>query len=65
MSYFLDQATNKKIEIFSGNGAKKIATEYNIPLLATLAITPLLSKYCDEGKDLSQFITPLKNTTFE
>lgn len=55
MSYYLDANTGDKIDIFAGQGGKKIADQYNIPVIATLPILPKLSAACDAATSLRDF----------
>jgi len=55
MSYFIDPATGKSINIFEGSSGSKISEKYNIPLLARLMMNPDLSRACDNGESLAWF----------
>ena len=50
MSYFRCPHCGTKTELFGPSGTAKIATEYGIPLLATLPVDPELSPMTDRGR---------------
>lgn len=60
MSYYINEETNQKIRLFSGNGGELIAKNNDIPLLAQLPIISDLSADCDAGKDLKKYSYLLK-----
>jgi ATP-binding protein involved in chromosome partitioning len=59
MSYYVDTNSKKKVKIFAGNAADKIAQDTNIPILTKIPIIPELSLACDEGKGLDRFTSLL------
>ncbi|MDG1436906.1 MAG: Mrp/NBP35 family ATP-binding protein [Rickettsiaceae bacterium] len=60
MSYYVNEETNQKIRLFSGNGGELIAKNNAIPLLAQLPIMSELSADCDAGQDLKKYSYLLK-----
>ncbi|NRB10166.1 MAG: Mrp/NBP35 family ATP-binding protein [Rickettsiaceae bacterium] len=64
MSYYLEQSSGQKINLFAGNSGKELAKQYQIPLLCQIPINPALSNFCDQGEDLQSF-TDLMNFTLE
>ncbi len=49
MSYFVDEDSGKKLELFSGNAAEKIRDEFGIKILGKVPVEPLLSQSSDNG----------------
>jgi ATP-binding protein involved in chromosome partitioning len=49
MSYFIAPDTGKRYEIFGVGGGKKLAEEYNIPILGEIPIDPRVRISGDEG----------------
>lgn len=65
MSFYLDKNSGKKFELFSGEGGKRIAEQFDIEFLGRLEILPELSKACDVGEDLGSYVGFLSNVTKE
>ncbi len=63
MSFYFDEKSNQKIELFSGAGGKIIADQFDITMLEELEILPELSKACDLGQDLKKYTKYLTKTT--
>ena len=55
MSYYVIPKIGERIEIFTGGGANKIASDHNLKLLTKLPIDSRLSIACDAGGDLGPF----------
>ena len=50
MSGFLCPHCNQKTNLFTGNGGKRMAGEFNVPLLANIPMDPAFIKACDCGE---------------
>lgn len=60
MSYYIDQNSNQRIKIFTGNSGRVISQENDVPMLAKIPITPDLSTACDLGESLKSFTSLIK-----
>ena len=63
MSFYLDENSGKRIELFSGLGGKTITEKFDIDLLEKLQLLPELSKSCDLGEDLGKYAKYIQRVT--
>jgi len=49
MSYYIHPSNNEKIFVFGKDGGKKLAEDWNIPLLAQIPIDPSISEKSENG----------------
>ncbi len=55
MSYFICDECSKKHFIFNNDGGKKMAEQYNLPLLATLPLDPAFLAECEQKNIAAAF----------